>query len=812
MVENRVCRYFFSEGGCRPARRGCRFRHDAFKCPCGVLVLDSFKNDHEKGKKHRQFTWQQRQTGAPTAADDEEEEEEDTVVMLEEDKTEKCPRCQRILFAVDMDGHIAEHERQDRIRQMEEELAKAELDKEDITVDSKEGIHFGVIEVGTAEKIKLNIRRIEGQGPSVQLINCFMCSSLQKDDSTSPFTASGIGRRLNVTTKRPLSVDIVFIPSYDGYHEDTLELVFAHSRGTQFVITRRVYGTAGSWEDHEELKPKGPYKKKKKYVPLAIEGKVFPSTRPPVWTGIRWVNIMPKFDPPQKLIRAAFKPNEAASRKAVKRFMPKDFNIETYGDWYQILLYIEGEQRQRELDVLYMQENAQLVGKSLKYELTVKGVADGRPSVLVGDYIHARKSGGFQNEDDAWYTGRVHAINGDVISLYFSDEFSHIRGTTYNIRFIYNRVPERRKHQAVTGSYKPMRALFPDKSHIQYGRVTSLEMEAIDVFNRDIEDNYQQWEAVATICKQPPGSVPFIIFGPPGTGKTVTMVEAIRQVLLRNPDARILACAPSNTAADTLAAKLMTLGESQLFRLNSLARPPKDLRSGLKSFSLINDNKIFAIPTKEELQKYRAIVSTRISAGVLWGIGFRKGHFTHIFIDEAGQGQEPDIMVPFLSLADDTTNLVLAGDHQQLGPSVNSQIATSYGLATSYLQRMMDREIYDDEDYGRGLTVVKLLQNFRSHPSILEFSNRHFYKFELIPSGDPMITHSLQNVEELPTKQFPIIFEGIIGKDQREETSPSFFNIDEVTVVKRYCQMLTLYNRKYNIRTLLRPHKLGAHS
>ena len=55
-------------------------------------------------------------------------------------------------------------------------------------------------------------------------------------------------------------------------------------------------------------------------------------------------------------------------------------------------------------------------------------------------------------------------------------------------------------------------------------------------------------------------------------------------------------------------------------------------------------------------------------------------------------------------------------------------------------------------------SIVKLLNNFRSHPSILEFSNRHFYKSKLKACGDLVITHSLEDTKQLPKKCFPIIF------------------------------------------------------
>ena len=69
-------------------------------------------------------------------------------------------------------------------------------------------------------------------------------------------------------------------------------------------------------------------------------------------------------------------------------------------------------------------------------------------------------------------------------------------------------------HQAVTGSYKPMRVLFPDKIHIGYDRVTHAEVEVVNPVNLDISGNHEQRETLAAILKQPPGSVPFVIFGP----------------------------------------------------------------------------------------------------------------------------------------------------------------------------------------------------------------------------------------------------------------------------------------------------------
>lgn len=182
----------------------------------------------------------------------------------------------------------------------------------------------------------------------------------------------------------------------------------------------------------------------------------------------------------------------------------------------------------------------------------------------------------------------------------------------------------------------------------------------------------------------------------------------MKQLLDKDPNIRILACAPSNSAADLLAQKLADRGSQVIFRLNSLTRKLSDLPKNLHSLSCINGNEVFAVPPAEELAKYRVVVATCISSGVPAGLGFARGHFTHIFVDEAGQGKEPELMVPIKSMASERTNIVLAGDNQQLGPIVQSQLAGGLGLKTSFLGRLMDREIYDLNAPvgGRGVTYV----------------------------------------------------------------------------------------------------------
>lgn len=141
---------------------------------------------------------------------------------------------------------------------------------------------------------------------------------------------------------------ILFHPSFAGRFEDSLELVFFEMRSkTRFIITRPIVATVGSKSDHEQLKPKAPYVRRP-FVRPAIEGPIIRSLRPPAWSPVKWVGLLPEFKAPAELIKAAFdsrKRDRDASLKGaiLKDFMPASFNVDTYGKYFQVLLYIEEE-------------------------------------------------------------------------------------------------------------------------------------------------------------------------------------------------------------------------------------------------------------------------------------------------------------------------------------------------------------------------------------------------------------------------------------------------------------------------------------
>jgi helicase MOV-10 len=167
---------------------------------------------------------------------------------------------------------------------------------------------------------------------------------------------------------------------------------------------------------------------------------------------------------------------------------------------------------------------------------------------------------------------------------------------------------------------------------------------------------------------------------------------------------RILACAPTNAATDLIALGLREAGTGQVLRLYAPSRVKALIPEELLPFAHTTGEHP-VVPSLDQLLRYKVVVATCVSASMPYRLGAPQGHFSHIFIDEAGQAMEPEAMVAIKTMATPRTNIILSGDPKQLGPVIRSGPALELGLGQSYLERLMELKIYDVVQ-GHGVTQV----------------------------------------------------------------------------------------------------------
>lgn len=485
---------------------------------------------------------------------------------------------------------------------------------------------------------------------------------------------------------------------------------------------------------------------------------------------------------------------------------------------FQTLLYLEEIQMEVDMRKYDMDDACMKIAKDNRqfFSLVIPGLAEQRPSILKGDCLYVEKKSSTDRNDVKEYEGFVHKINGTELCVAFDDGFhsTYMNGGPLKIRFTPNRTPIRLQHRAVSlaKTFKLGKLIFPDGQN-----VPKIDSDPkLLLFDKELESNKEQLRAIEMIVAGSSGPNPYVIFGPPGTGKTVTLVEAMKQVVKSDDKCHILACASCNTAADLITQRLLKhVSRSKVFRMYALSRSPALISEDILKVSNY-DKKTgkFFYPTKGKLMEFQFIITTLITAGRLAGAVFPAKHFTHVFIDEAGQATEPEALIAIAGILDtrDKNNhgqLILAGDPKQLGPIIKSPTAVKNGLEVSFLERLMQtNQVYqraNGNDFDSRF-ITKLLQNYRSHPSILKVPNELFYENELQERADKSVTSALCRWTGLPKQDFPVIFHSIISKEEREGRNPSFYNVAEVSVVVNYVTEL-LSSRRAGIN--VKPSSIG---
>ena len=238
-----------------------------------------------------------------------------------------------------------------------------------------------------------------------------------------------------------------------------------------------------------------------------------------------------------------------------------------------------------------------------------------------------------------------------------------------------------------------------------------------------------------------------IVHGPPGTGKTTTLVEAIRETLMR--ESQVLVCAQSNMAVDWISEKLVDRGINVLrignpSRVNDkmlsftyerrfeshpdypqlwvLRKAIRDLRSNRSRRSSEGyHQKLESLKSRAtELEiringdlfgEARVIASTLVSSANRLLDGQK---FGTLFIDEAAQALEAACWIPMRRVS----RVILAGDHCQLPPTVKSTAALRAGLGKTLMERIV-------EMHPEAVTLLKI--QYRMCDDIMHFSSDYFY-------------------------------------------------------------------------------------
>lgn len=269
------------------------------------------------------------------------------------------------------------------------------------------------------------------------------------------------------------------------------------------------------------------------------------------------------------------------------------------------------------------------------FQLTVEGLAERRPSLLVGDEIVAQAE-----NSDRPFQGYIARIELTRVHVKFANSFASTWSNTqlYDIEFRINRTGLRRMHTAVETAPQWMIDCDVNKRPVP----VRTQLPQIQPFNPNILKNAQQYLAVQQIVANTANHLPFLVFGPPGTGKTMTIIEAMKQVLKADPKARILAVAPSNTAADQIVARL-DLPEDWVIRVNAPSRQMPDPLpfQNYRRYCRMADDGAFIIPDLSKLADYRVVVSTCITS---WYLKDNQ-NYTHCFVDESGQAFEAEVLI-----------------------------------------------------------------------------------------------------------------------------------------------------------------------
>ena len=338
------------------------------------------------------------------------------------------------------------------------------------------------------------------------------------------------------------------------------------------------------------------------------------------------------------------------------------------------------------------------------------------------------------------------------------------------------------------------------------------------------ELNDSQHQAVRDVLQRPLS----LIQGPPGTGKTVTSATLVYH-LAKQGQGQVLVAAPSNVACDQLTERIHRTGlrvvrlcaksretlETSVLHLSAHAmveqlaeraaakaaaaaaggggggprrRTPRQRElDELGKLQLLrgetgelreNDQKRYKWLQRkfevELLQNADVVCTTAIGVG---DSRLRKLRFVKVLVDEATQATEPETMV---AIAKGAKQLVLVGDHCQLGPITVSSAARRAGLGRSMFERLV----------RLGVRPIRLDVQYRMHPMLSAFPSDNFYEGSLRNGVTEDERRHTGRAFPWPRGTMPMLFVHAAGGEEMSGSGTSFLNRGEASLVEKCVTLL----------------------
>nr|XP_054294554.1 DNA-binding protein SMUBP-2 [Pongo pygmaeus] len=430
------------------------------------------------------------------------------------------------------------------------------------------------------------------------------------------------------------------------------------------------------------------------------------------------------------------------------------------------------------------------------------------------------------NEGSQLATGILTRVTPKSVTVAFDEshdfQLSLDRENSYRLLKLANDVTYRRLKKALIALKKYHSGPASSLIEVLFGRSApspASEIHPLTFFNTCLDTS--QKEAVSFALSQKELA---IIHGPPGTGKTTTVVEIILQAVKQG--LKVLCCAPSNIAVDNLVERL-ALCKQRILRLGHPARLLEsiqqhsldavlarsdsaqivaDIRKDIDQVFVKNKktqgkreksnfrNEIKLLRKELKEREEAAMLESLTSANVVLATNtgasadgplklLPESHFDVVVIDECAQALEASCWIPLLK----ARKCILAGDHKQLPPTTVSHKAALAGLSLSLMERLA-------EEYSARV-VRTLTVQYRMHQAIMRWASDTMYLGQLTahPSVAGHLLRDLPGVAATEETGVPLLLVDTAGCglfELEEEDEQSKGNPGEVRLVSLHIQAL----------------------